>query len=101
MRSFLDTTITIYRLTQSDDKSSYVEQGTDIGYLRPLSDRQSSLNAIQYGQGYRLIVENSVDIQVADKITIDSVDYSVKGVASIERGSVSYISAILIKGIKS
>lgn len=55
-------------------------------YIRPLSEEQSALNGLQWGQGYQVITETSVDIRVGDRVTIDSVLYVIKGMANHNRG---------------
>lgn len=98
MRTFLDKSVEIKRLSYVGDKSSLSTLATVSGYLRQMSEEQSSLNNIQYGQGFKLIVEDSVDIKATDNVVIDGVSYTVKGVASHDRGSEPYKSISLIKG---
>lgn len=88
----------IKRQTYTGDKSSFASVGTATGYLRPLTEEQSSTNGLQYGNGFSLIVETSVDIQEMDKVTIDSVDYLVRGVVNHDRGGIlAYKRAVLTK----
>lgn len=99
MRSFLfQKAITaIKRQTYVGGKSSFASVGTGYGYLRPLSETQSSVNGLQYGVGMMLEVSYDTDIREADKVTIDSVDYTVRGVAVHDRGAVWYRKCILVK----
>ena len=88
----------ILRQTYTGDKSAYASVGTATGYLRPLTEEQSSVNGLQYGNGFSLIVETSVDIREQDKVTIDSVTYLIRGVVNHDRGGLlAYKRAILTK----
>lgn len=71
---------------------------TATGYLRPLNDEQSSANGIQWGQGYSLIVETSIDIREGDRVTVDSVVYTVRGMVNHDRGGITaYKKCLLLK----
>lgn len=99
MRKFLQENIisAIKRQTYTGGKSAYSSVGSGTGYLRPLSETQSATNNLQYGVGFSLLVENSVDIREADKVTVDSVEYVVNGVATHARGAVPYKRCLLTK----
>jgi hypothetical protein len=82
-------------------KSSYVLAATSTatGYLRPLNEEQAAANGVQYGLGFSLIVECSVDIQEGDKFTIGSDNYTVRGVVNHNRGGLTaYKRCLLLKG---
>ena len=90
--------ITRQTYTGTPSKSSYASVGTATCYLRPLTEEQASMNGIQYGTGFSAIFETSVDIREADKITIDSIVYTVRGVVNHDRGSnTPYKRALLTK----
>lgn len=91
----------IKRQTYTGDKSAYASVGTGTGYLRPLNEAQSSVNNVQYGLGFSLILESGVDIREADILTIDSVDYTVQGIVDHDRGAARYRRCILIKPERS
>jgi len=76
----------ISRQSYTGDKSVYASVGSATCYLRPLSEEQASMNGFQYGTGFAIIVETGVDIREADKVTIDSVVYTVRGVVNHDRG---------------
>lgn len=86
----------IKRLAYTGSKATTSSVGTAEGYLRPLTADESSLNGVQFGQGYQLIVETSVDIRPQDRVTIDSVDYLVRGVANHDRGGFTAYKACLV-----
>lgn len=98
MRYFTEqkTISAIKRLTYTGSKATSSSVGTAVGYLRPLAADQSSVNGVQFGQAFQLIVETSVDIRVQDKVTIDSVDYLVRGVANHDRGGPTAYKACLV-----
>jgi hypothetical protein len=78
--------------------STTVTNGPVSCYLRPLSEIESSNNGYQYGVAHNAIFEVGEDIQEQDKITIDSVVYTVKGVIDHSRGyRTGYIKALIIK----
>lgn len=88
----------IKRQTYVGDKSSFASVGTATAYLRPLTEEASTVNGIQFGFGFNLIFEVDVDIREDDKVTIDSVEYTVRGVVNHDRGgATSYKRAIIIK----
>ena len=67
-------------------------------YLRPLSDIESSTNGFQYGTAFNALFEIGTDIRELDKITIDSVQYTVQGVAVHDRGiNTQYVKALIVK----
>jgi hypothetical protein len=80
----------IKRQVYTGNKSTFTSVGTATGYLRPLTEEQSSLNGIQFGQGYQLVTEVGVDIRTGDKLTINSIDYTVRGVADHSRGGTMF-----------
>lgn len=86
----------IKRQTYVGDKSSFASVGTATGYLRPLTEEQASLNGLQYGNGFSLIVETSVDIREMDKVTIESIDYLVRGVVNHDRGGITAYKRCLL-----
>lgn len=87
-------------MTYTGDKSSYAIIGTSSGYLRPLSEEQSSVNGLQYGQGFALLVDDSIDIRESDKAEIEGQIYEVRGVARHDRGAVPYKRCLVVKPIK-
>lgn len=98
MRYFTNekTISAIKRLTYTGSKATASSVGTATGYLRPLSADEASLNGVQHGQAYQLIVETDVDIRPQDRVTISSVDYLVRGVANHDRGGPTAYKACLV-----
>lgn len=80
------TISSILRQTYTGGKSSFSSVGSATGFLRPLTEEQASNNGIQWGRGFSLIVETSVDIREGDKVVIDSVEYTVKGMVNYSYG---------------
>lgn len=67
-------------------------------YLRPLNEEQSAANGVQFGLGFSIIVECDVDIREGDKVTIDGVEYTVRGVVNHDRGGLTrYKRALCLK----
>lgn len=111
MRTFTgQKPIAIFRQTYTGTplKSSYLLQyGTTTGvsavtgYLRPLTEEASTINGIQYGYGFNLIVEVDVDVKEGDQVVIAGVTYNVRGVVVHDRGTVTqYKRALMLKSEK-
>jgi hypothetical protein len=67
-------------------------------YLRPLSEVESANNGFQYGVAFNAIFEVDFDVRQQDKITIDGTVYTVKGVATHDRGyNTQYRKALIVK----
>lgn len=101
MKTFTNqkTITAIKRQVYVGNKSSYSSVGTATGYLRPLSEEQASINGVQFGQGFQLIIETDVDVREADKVTIDGQEFTVRGMANHDRGGImKYKRCLLVKG---
>ena len=59
------------------------------GYLRPMNEEQSAVNGVQFGLGFMLIVECDVDVQQGDRLEIEGVNYTVRGVVNHDRGNLT------------
>lgn len=91
-------TSTIKRQVYVGNISSLTTLSTENCYLKPLSETESSNNGFQYGQAYNAIFEVTVDVKENDKLTIDDIEYTVKGVASFEHGNIlDYKRALIVK----
>ncbi len=99
MKFFTDQkTATIKRQVYVGNISSLTTVSSANCYLRALSESQSSNNGYQYGVAYNAIFEVDIDVRENDKLTIDSTEYTVKGVAGFERGNVlDYKRALIVK----
>lgn len=89
----------VERQVYSGSLSSYTTTTVaTTGYLRPLSEEQASMNNIQYGNGFSLIVETGTDIQEGDRLTIAAVIYTVRGIVDHDRGGLTaYRRCLLLK----
>jgi hypothetical protein len=88
--------------TGTPSKSVYASVGTSTCYLRPMTEEQASVNGFQYGLAFTAIFETSVDVRESDKITIDSVVYTVRGVANHDRGyATGYKKCVITKAENS
>lgn len=100
MRTFTSQkSFTIKRQVYTGDKSTYTTvAGTFSGYLRPMTEEQAAVNGVQFGLGFMLITETDVDIRQGDRITIDSVEYTIRGVVNHDRGGITkYKRAVMTK----
>lgn len=91
---------TVQRLSYSGGKGTYSTVATALnGYLRPLDESASAINGMQWGNGFNLITELGVNIQVGDLVTIASVVYTVRGMAIHDRGGyTSYNKYLMTRG---
>lgn len=89
----------IERQVYTGSKSTYTDTGTTAtGYLRTMTEEQSAINGLQWGQGFNLIVESDVDIRAGDRVTINSTTYTIRGVADHTRGTpTDYKRAVMTK----
>ena len=91
-------TVTIKRQTYVGNISSSTTISVESCYLKPLSETESTNNNFQYGVAYNAIFEVDIDVKENDKLEIDSIEYTVKGVASFEHGTMlDYKRALVIK----
>lgn len=98
MKSFATVNFTTKRLSQSGNKSDYVLTSVSgSGHLRQLDDRTSSLNNIQYGEGWKFTIEFGKDVAVTDKVMIGSDEFEVRGVKQENMGSLSFKELLLVK----
>lgn len=85
----------IKRQSYTGNKSTFSTVGTGTCYLRPLSEEQASNNNLQFGRAFALIMETTLDVQEGDKVTIDAVEYTVRGVANFDyNGATKYKRAV-------
>jgi len=97
MRSFLGTEFTTQRLVQAGNKSSYGEHISGEGHLRQLDEKTASINNIQIGEGWKLIVEGDTDIVTTDKVIINEESYEVRGTRRETFKSLDYLEVLLVK----
>lgn len=100
MNYFNTKTVTaLKRQVYTGSKSTYTSVGSSFNvYLRPLNEEASATNGTQYGYAFNIITPVTVDIKEGDRVTIDSIDYTVRGVVSHDRGGVlSYKRALITK----
>lgn len=69
---------------------------TPTCYLRPLDEVASAANGVQYGFGFSVITETSVAILIGDTLTIDSIDYTVRGMVNHNRGGATAYKKFLV-----
>ncbi len=80
---FDNRTIQIKRATRNaHNLSSFSVIGTVKGYLKALSEADSSINGLQYGQGFVLVVNSKAGIKVGDKLEIEGKEYNVQALSN-------------------
>lgn len=73
----LTHSVSVERLSSSNDKESYSSQATIDGLLQPQDSESSVLSGQAVGQSYRLFTKRDADIQITDRITVDGETYIV------------------------
>lgn len=83
-------------------KSVYSTIGSTTCYLRPLNEEQAAVNGVQFGLGFSAIFETSVDVRESDKLVIEGIEYTVRGIVNHDRGfRTSYKRALITKPEKA
>lgn len=97
MRVNYNSEATIKRIgASSGGKSSYSSvAGVVRGFFKPIdpSPRTEALGVI--GQAYEFTVDGRQDIRTSDKLTIDSVEYLVAGIARYKTFSHDFLKVTL------
>lgn len=86
----------------SPSKGTMIDQSlTYPCYLRPLSEEEASLNAMQWGTAFIALLDIDAGILKADILTIDGADYTVRGVSTFapqnSRRQTSYMKLLIVK----
>lgn len=97
LSAFIDTEYTTERLIKGSGKYVYIANSSGVGHLRQSSDELTRLNDLQFGELWELYVESDADIATADRVTIDSVIYLVKGMKLESFGGIDFKRLILTK----
>ena len=98
MRYNFDTDATVKRLgAYSGDQSSYAAvTGTIRGSFQPLEPSQKTEQLQIIGQAFEYVTDGRTkDIQVNDVLTINSVEYRIKGVARYKFASIDILKCIV------
>lgn len=97
MTSMETTVATKKRLgAYSGGKASYSSvAGNIFGNFQPLTPNQLTEGLGIIGQPYLFVTQGDVDIKAADILTIDSLDYKVKGVRRQQNGSIDALEVTL------
>lgn len=95
MKCFFKSVATVTRLTQTGDKSSYGASGTVEGYLEPLDSDTNVVTGPLMGQAFRFVCDGDSDVLVTDKMSIDSVSYTVRGTRVYDAAGLFLMDVIL------
>ena len=69
-------TLTVYRLSTVGNKTSYQSTGDVTGHIQPLDGAYAALYEGNLSKSFLLVVDNSIDIVVGDKVVISSGNYA-------------------------
>lgn len=96
------TSATIKRLSYSSDKGTYstVAGVTLYGFFEPLDPSQMPADVKMAQQGYRFFVDGASTVYASDMLTIDSVDYAVRGLRRYTAGSIDHLEILLEKSVR-
>lgn len=95
-RTNFETSATLQRLGSYSGVASYAAVGSAIlGYFSPIEPSQKTIALGIVGQGYEFICDGGEDVKVNDIMTINSVDYGVKGVARYQSFSQDILKVTL------
>ncbi len=90
----------VYSGSPSKSAFATVNGASGAIYMRVLNEEQAAINGIQWGQAHSGVMDTSIDVQIGDRITVDSVKYIVKGVANNIKGRpLDYKKVILTKAV--
>lgn len=81
-----DKTATVTRLAYTSGKGTYSTVATITGHLQQASANIQQQTAQMYTISHLFWTDTTANVNVNDKITIDTVDYSVKGIQMNDYG---------------
>lgn len=99
MRSKFNTLATQKRLgAYSSNKATFASQGSGVlGYFTPIEPSQKTESAGIMTQAYEFTVDGWEDILVNDILTIESVEYGVKGVSRYKTSRIDILRCLLVE----
>lgn len=81
---------TILRLGPYVGGKATYSAGTPVrGFLEPIATDQSVIALGIEGQAYRFVVNGNIDARVGDRLSIDSIEYRVRGIQPFEIGGIN------------
>lgn len=88
--------------TYASDKTSYsAVSGTIYGAFNPIAANQNTIALGIMSQAYEFDTDGDQTILAGDILTINSVDYGVKGVATYNQMSISVLKCVLELAIQN
>src|SRR3989304_6229428 len=93
----LNKSVTVKRLTGGfggdPDKSDYQTVATLSGNLQQATAEEAALADGDFGKVWNLFIDRGANIKESDRVTIDNVDYTVKGIhdRDIPRGNIQHL----------
>jgi len=98
---FFTTTISVTRLTWSNDSSSEISKEDFLGHIQQASPEMAQYIGESLGRAFSVWCNKSVDIEIGDSLSIDSGDYAgdytVKNVQINATGDNQHLELICIK----
>ncbi len=102
MRNLCEKKASLERLgAYSGNKASYVSTGTEIrGFLMPIDSDQNVIALGIMGQAYEFTTQGYQDIQIKDVLTIETVEYRVRGIKRETAGVLDVLVLTLELSVK-
>jgi len=93
---------TVKRSVYAGGKSNYVATGNVyLGFFSPVDQDQNIPGLQTMSQAYQFQTDGDADIQAADRLTIDAVDYIVRGVRKFDLKRQYFIDCQLELAVKN
>ena len=100
---FLKKTVTVKRLVGNQggnpDKFAFSTVGTISADIQPSSPETTQFVEGVAGETFNIFCEKGADIQKNDRVVIDGVDYTVKGMLEFDEGNIPHKEGVIVKGI--
>lgn len=96
-----ETPATAKRQVYTGSKSVLTSTGTTFyGFFQPIDSDQNTTNLHIIGQAYQYVTEGDADIKAGDTLTINSVEYRVRGIKRNTMKRQDFLTAIMELPVK-
>ena len=86
---------TVQASTKVGTNYTYVDTGSTICFLQPLSDQETQLYGMTFGKGFNCYLPFTSVVADKMRLIIDGVTYGVKGIKTYTFGSLKHKRALL------
>ena len=104
LQQFFTKTVTVKRLVGgvggNPDKFDFQTVGTVMANTQPTTPEQQQFIDGVLGTSFNLYCARSADLKKGDRLTIDSIDYDLKGdPMDFDEGGIGHKEAVIVKAI--